>query len=306
MEARTQNQSTNGQLGRGAARTVHNSDWKPFLAGLGPRPPNLLVVGASGHVAQAFLLRLQAQREKFGRVVLLDPCERVRKNLHLDHQRLEYRFIKRRLRFPEDSQYFRRLLALHQIDIVLDLTDLDTIPILAATDAAGISYVNTAASKYLYAIHPRTMDYLNRLWAERGRVNIEDLEIVDNISEPLEGSDTIGVCLNYPDKRVYYLHSLANADVTGTNATCAQVAVGVEAALAALISERLSPRIYFASDLYGTVYRDVVFKSLRVEQFVFERRHASLLPETAGLSIGRAAISPVNPRAGLIRPGILG
>lgn len=50
----------------------------------------------------------------------------------------------------------------------------------------------------------------------------------------------------------------------------------------------------------------VVFKSLRVEQFVFERRHASLLPETAGLSIGRAAISPVNPRAGLIRPGILG
>lgn len=408
-----------------------SSDWRPALTGLAPRPPNLLVTGASGHVAQAFLLRLQTQREKLGRVVLLDPSDRVTKDLYLDHRRLEYRFIRRRLRFPEDTRYFQRLLALHRIDIVLDLTDLDTMPILAATDAAGVSYVNTAlndskrgvadvvaslhptreerrnaphiissgmnpgvvniwvwdslqrygapmeivhfeydtsvpiagwrpmvswsrqefltetvwertglvidgelqmldrnalgcrqdmrrimepvlrlgsyprgflvlheenvklgqklgaSSKYLYAIHPRTMDYLERLWLRYGRVGIEDLEIGDNTLVPLDGSDTIGVCLNHQDKLVYYLHSLANKDVTGTNATCAQVAVGVEAAVTTLLSEPLSPRIYFASDLYDTVYRDVVFRSLRVERFVFEKPGAVPLEEATGAARSR-------------------
>lgn len=91
---------------------------------------------------------------------------------------------------------------------------------------------------------------------------------------PLAGADTIGVCLNYPERQVYYLHSLQNADISGTNATCAQVAVGVEAALSTLLLEQIEPRIYFASDLYHTVYRDVVFRSLRVEHFMFDRRLA--------------------------------
>jgi hypothetical protein len=369
-------------------------------------------------VAQAFLLRLQAQREKFGRLVLLDPDDRVLSDVHLDQRRLEYRFIRRRLCFPDDTRYYHRLLKLHRIDIVLDLTDLDTAPILAATDAAGVSYVNTAlndsgqgvaavvsalhptrerernaphiissgmnpgvvniwvwdafrrygapeeivhfeydtsvpvagwrpmitwsrqefltetvweptglvidgelhlldrnalasrqdmrevmepvlplrsyprgflvlheenvklgrklgaSSKYLYAIHPRTMDYLEQLWRVRGRVSIDDLVVGDNTAVPLDGADTIGLCLNYPDKQVYYLHSLDNADVDGTNATCAQVAVGVDAALTTLLSEQLAPRIYFASDLYDTVYREVVFRSLRVEHSVLDRRPA--------------------------------
>ena len=127
-----------------------------------------------------------------------------------------------------------------------------------------------ASSRYLYAIHPKTMEHLGRLWRERGKVEINDLELGDNTSVPLTGSDTIGVRLDYPDKRVYYLHSLANSAVRGTNATCAQVAVGADAAMTTLLAERLSPRIYFASDLYGTVYRDVVFGGLHVEHFVFE------------------------------------
>lgn len=405
-----------GSLKRPGQKQAHTSDWRPLLTGLAPRPPNLLILGASGHVAQAFLLRLQAQREKFGRLVLLDPDDRLLKGLYLDQARLEYRFIRRRLCFPEDTRYFHRLLKLHRIDIVLDLTDLDTAPVLAATDATGVSYVNTAlndsgqgvaavlsalhptregqrnaphilssgmnpgvvniwvwdafrkygapeeivhfeydtsvpvagwrpvitwsrqefltetvweptglvidgelrlldrnalasrqdmrevmepvlqfrsyprgflvlheenvklgrklgaSSKYLYAIHPRTMDYLEQLWRVRGRVDIEDLAVGDNTAMPLEGADTIGLCLNYPDKQVYYLHSLDNAEVFGTNATCAQVAVGVEAALTTLLSEQLAPRIYFASDLYDTVYREVVFQRLRVDQSVFERR----------------------------------
>lgn len=382
---------------------------------MAPRP-NLLIAGASGHVAQAFLLRLQDRRKDFGRLVLLDPSDAALRNPFLDPDRLEGLFVQRRLRFPEDTPWFHQILAKYEIDIVLDVTDLETIPILDATDAAGVSYINTAlndpkrgvadvlsalhpnreearsathilssgmnpgvvniwvwhgferfgppaeivhfefdtsmpasgwrplitwsrqeflteavwdstglvvdgelrmlgsnalesredmrpvmepvlalpsyprgllvlheeniklgqklgvSSKFLYAIHPRTMDYLERLWRERGSVQAGDLEFGDNTSIPLIGSDTIGLLLDYPDKRVYYVHSLANEDVAGTSATCAQVAVGIEAALTTLLSERLLPRIYFASDLYGTVYRDVVFDSLRVESFVLSKR----------------------------------
>lgn len=407
-----------GQRRSGKARPSrgHSSDWRPVLTGLAPRPPNLLVVGASGHVAQAFLLRLRRRRNDFGHLVLLDPRDRVLNDPYLDHSRLNYQFVRRRLCFPDDTPSYHQFLARYEIDIVLDLTDLDTMPILEATDAFGVSYVNTAlndakrgvadvvstlhpnreevrgaphilssgmnpgvvniwvwhgyqhygtpseiihfeydtsmlvtgwrpmitwsrqefltesvweptglvengqlrmfignsleyredlravmepvlplavyprgllvlheenvklgrklgaSSKYVYAIHPRTMDYLERLWRERGQVTIDDLELGDNTSMPLDGSDTIGLCLDYPDKRIYYLHSLANRDVVGTNATCAQVAVGVEAALTTLLSQEMSPRIYFASDLYETAYTDAVFSSLRVEHFVFEKR----------------------------------
>ncbi len=396
-------------------------DWPIVLTEPAPRPPNLLILGASGHVAQAFLQRLAARRRDFGRVVFLDPDDGVLRNPYLDHELLDYEFVHRRLRFPDDTTDYRRLLRRYAINVVLDVTDLDTQPVLTATDAAGVSYVNTAlnergrgiaevvsdlhptrtdqrraphilssgmnpgvvnlwvwhgfeqygapleivhfeydtsvpktgwrpmitwsrkesltetiweptghvvdgtlricsgnaiqnredlrpimqpliglpkyprgmlvlleeniklgarlgaSSKYIYAIHPRTMTFLEQRLQQRGRVEIGDLELGDNTSIPLASSDTIGVCLRYADKRVYYVHSLANSEVTGTNATCAQVAVGADAALHALFSERLAPRIYFASDLYDTVYSDVVFGALRVEHFVFEKRNGSLV-----------------------------
>jgi len=366
------------------------------------------------------LQRLVQRRTDFGRVVFVDPDEGVLRDAHLDHDKLDYEFVGCRISLPDDLAHYHQLLRRHEIDIVLDLTDLDTMPILTATDAAGVSYVNTAlndgkrgvadvvaalhptreqersaphiissgmnpgvvniwvwdgfqrygapseivhfeydtsvpvdgwrpmitwsrqeflsetvweptglveqgrlrmfpanalqrredlrpimepvarlssyprgllvlheenvklgqklgaSSKYIYALHPKTMEHLHRLWRERGTVAINDLELGDNTSVPLAGSDTIGVCLDYPDQRIYYLHSLANSAVTGTNATCAQVAAGVDAALSTLLAERLAPRIYFASDLYGTAYRDFVFGSLHVEHFVFEKSAGTL------------------------------
>ncbi|HEU5125346.1 MAG TPA: hypothetical protein VFW05_14935 [Verrucomicrobiae bacterium] len=386
------------------------------------RPPNLLILGASGHVAQAFLIRLSTRRADFGRVVLLDANDGVLRSPYLNHELLDYTFIHRHLRFPDDAMEYRQLLHQHRVNVVLDVTDLDTLPVLTATDEAGVSYVNTAlnesgrgiaevvselhptraegsraphilssgmnpgvvniwvwhgfemygppleivhfeydtsvpitgwkpmitwsrkefltetvwertgqvvngtlrpssgnalenredlrailqpvmplptyprgmlvlheenvklgaklgaSSRYIYAIDPRTMTFMEQALARRGRVNIDDLELGDNTSIPLAGSDTIGVCLRYADKQVYYLHSLANQDVVGTNATCAQVAVGADAALHALSSEKLTPRIYFATDLYDTAYSDVVFGSLRVEHFVFETLNDSLAP----------------------------
>src|SRR5690606_28965965 len=100
-----------------------------------------------------------------------------------------------------------------------------------------------ASSRYVYAIHPPTTEYLTRLWRERGGVEIEDLELGDNVELPLRGGVTIGACMDYPDRRIYYLHSLRNDAVVGTNATCAQVAVGIEAAMRTLRNERLMPRV---------------------------------------------------------------
>ncbi|HHY85730.1 MAG TPA: hypothetical protein GYA07_09395 [Verrucomicrobia bacterium] len=387
----------------------------------GARPPHLLILGASGHVAQAFLHRLQARRGDFGNLVLLDRDDRVVRDPYLDHSLLDYSFVHRPVQLPDDTAEYHRLLREHEIDVVVDLTDLDTLPVLKATDAAGVSYLNTSmngsgmgiadlvaqvhpvrnrrrraahilssgmnpgvvniwvwhgfrqhgrpsrivhfeydtsvpvsgwrpiitwsrkeflaetvwestgeviggkvsmrsgnslqhredlrpvmepvielpaypwgmlvlheenvklgmklgvSSKYVYAIHPRTMAYMEQLVRRRGGVAVDDLELGDNTSVPLAGSDTIGVCLDYPDKSVYYVHTMANEDVTRTNATCAQVAVGVDAALQALRLERLAPRIYFASDLYGTVYSDVIFSSLRVDEHVFERVNGELV-----------------------------
>jgi len=375
------------------------------------RRPNLLVLGASGHVAGAFLRRLGGRRDLFNEVVLLDRNEQVVENRFLEHSRLRYTFVHHDLRFRDHDTDYVRLLQQRQIDIVLDLTDLDTMPVFQATDAAGVRYINTAlndanagvhemlarihpvrqrprraphiissgmnpgavniwvmhgvrnygvpreiihfeydssmsvdhwrplitwsrrefltetvweptgqvdhgrvrvfdsnalanrvnlgpimepvhklpsyprgvlvlheeniklaqkfgiSSKYIYALHPKTMDFLVRRWRERGTVLISDLEVGDNTSIPLTGSDTIGVCLQYPRKRVYYLHSLSNQSVVGTNATCAQVAIGVWAALTTMLTEPLQSRVYFPTDLYGTIYPHVLFSNQRVEVF---------------------------------------
>ncbi len=387
----------------------------------GPRAPNLLILGASGNVARAFLRRLGGRRTHFGTLVLLDKTDRVRRDQNLEHRRLDYRFVRHRLRFPQDAAYYRQLLRRYQIDIVVDLTDADTLPALKASDAAGASYICTSlndtkqdvvaladaldpshrrrckaphilcsgmnpgavnawvqhgfrrfgvpkeivhfeydtsmaadrwrpvvtwsrkeflteavwertgavvdgvpllkptnalhhrvdlepimkpvmplpsyprgflvlheenltigralgtSSKFIYALHPKTMAYITRRWRHRGDVSIADLEIGDNTSIPLKGTDTVGVYLEYPRRRVYYLHTMANRSVVGTSATCSQVAVGIFAALFTLLHERLSPRIYFVCDLYDTIYPHVLFCNMRVEHFVFAKRKRSLV-----------------------------
>jgi len=386
-----------------------------------PRTPNLLILGASGHVAQAVLQRLMVRRGDFGRLVLVDPKDNVLRDPHLDHARLDYEFVPHAIRLPGDTAEYHRLLRRREIHIVLDVTDQDSLPMLAATDAAGVAYVNTAlneadrgiaevvadvhstfrqqsraphvlgsgmnpgvvnlwvwhgyqhygtpteiihfeydtsvprqgwrpmitwsrqeflaetvwettgrvvdgelvmysgnalnhredlgpimrpvvnlpeyprgllvlheenvklgvklgvSSKYLYAIHPRTMSFLEQRWRQHGLVEVADLLLGDNTSIALDGADTIGVCLDYPDRRIYYLHSLANRAVAGTNATCAQVAVGADAALHALTADRLTPGIHFSSDLYETAYADVAFGVLHVEHSIFEKVNGTLV-----------------------------
>ena len=182
--------------------------------------------------------------------------------------------------------YPRGFLVLHQENLKLG-------------QALGVS------SKYLYAIHPRTMAYMVRRWRERDRLKISDLDVGDNTTVPLEGCDTIGVCLEYADRRVYYLHGLANSVVVGTNATCTQVAVGLYAALITLLHERLQPRIYFVTDLYDTVYRRVLFSNQRVEHFVFTRRKRSwsAIIQPGRFPIGLSGLLPPGSRGAFVSPG---
>lgn len=380
------------------------------------RHPNLLVIGASGSVARAFLRRLSGQRCHFGQLVLLDKNSRVLDAPHLDHQRLDYQFVRHHLRLPRDERWFARLLQKHRIHIVLDVSTHPTLPILAAVNAAGASYVNTALndehlevgdlvrrlyprreqprnaphilctgmnpgvvnilvcygiehfgkprqivhleydtsspvdgwrpvvtwskqefltetawnhtgyyngkslcrlagnalqhrepirpwlrlisgqnqhpkaflvlheenltvgrrfgvpSRFLYAVHPRTMRYLLARHRRNGTLRLHDLEQADNVAERLEGTDLVAVCLEYPHQRVYYVNQLPNSAVLGTNATCAQVAVGIFAGLFTLLYDRLQPRLYFVEDLYDTLYKRFVFSNLRIEQFVCVRR----------------------------------
>ena len=65
-----------------APRPVHQAAGgimpkKDGVNAINQRPPNLLVLGASGHVAQTFLRRLGGRRAQFGRLVLLDRSEHV-------------------------------------------------------------------------------------------------------------------------------------------------------------------------------------------------------------------------------------
>lgn len=57
--------------------------------------PNLLLLGASGGVAQVFLQYLVHHREFFGKLVLLSRKNRIKNNTHLEHKKLDYVYVKK-------------------------------------------------------------------------------------------------------------------------------------------------------------------------------------------------------------------
>lgn len=123
---------------------------------------NILVLGASGSVANAVLLHLIHYRELFGKVILLDQSDNLLFNPRLDHKKLRYIFVRKTLNLPAEEEDFLQLLQEHAVDIVLDLTDLESLPILAAANKMGVSYVNTAMNsnrqttdETIYDIYPR-------------------------------------------------------------------------------------------------------------------------------------------------------
>lgn len=106
--------------------------------------PDFLIIGASGGAANAFLQKFLPHRHLFDRLVLLDKDKKILSNPYLDHKRLNYIFLQKELKLPEKEKEYLEILKEYRIDIVLDLTDADSLPLLEATDKAGVSYLNTS------------------------------------------------------------------------------------------------------------------------------------------------------------------
>ncbi|RMG62166.1 MAG: hypothetical protein D6709_12525 [Chloroflexi bacterium] len=106
-------------------------------------PPGLLILGASGGVAQALLQLLPEYRHEFGELVLMDGRRGVTDSPFLDHRALRYTFIEHHLDIRRADAELAPICTRHAIGIVLDLTDARSLPILKATHRAGASYINT-------------------------------------------------------------------------------------------------------------------------------------------------------------------
>lgn len=380
------------------------------------KSPNLLIIGASGGVANAFLHHLVSYRHLFGKLVLLDKNKKVLDDIYIDHKLLNYSFIHKEIKLPEKEKEYLEILKNHKIDIVLDITDMNTLEIIDATNKAKVSYLNTAMndeektvvdllfdiyprkakinnapnilctgmnpgcvnmwvrygvekfgipkniihfeydtsrvakkwqpmmtwsiheflvemvrdpsgialgagkvkkllpnalenhknlkkilepimkldsfpegltvlheenlsisfkydipSKFYYAVNQQTMKELIKIYERDKNIHRKDLKLGNNTGDVLDGSDNIGVMMEYADKTVYYFNSVSNHDMIGTNATYTQVIVGIFSALFTLMFDELKPGTYFVEDLYDTHFRNFMFDNMRVEEFVFKK-----------------------------------
>ena len=395
---------------------------------------NLLLLGASGGLASAFLQEFQYQRDELiHTLVLLDKEDSLLRNPYLDHKKLSYIFLNEELAFPDKTQAYITILQKYHIDLVIDLTDVDTPPIYEATDSQHVSYLNTAMnheiktshelvvdvykqkdqptnaphllcsgmnpgivnmwvqegveefgipenivhfefdsstfvtgwkptitwskkeflveaikdpsgimhsrdemepvlpnglskrtdmtallsplidlrtypkgmqilheenvsvamkynipSQFIYAIHPKTMDYLEKLYAKKQDVDEDDLIHVTNTDKKLSGYDMVCVRLEYSDKDVYYSNTMYNADNIGTSATYKQVVVGLYAGAMTLLREDLLNKVYFVEDLPHTLFSSFMHEHMVVEKKVVEKTLDNSLsdtPETTSLLV---------------------
>lgn len=126
------------------------------------KKPNLLVLGASGGVANAFLHHLPACRYLFNKLFLLDKNKKLLSDPYVNHECLNYKFIHYEIKLPEKESEYINILKKNKIDIVLDITDYESIPLVEATNKASVRYINTAmnaekryVSDLIFDIYPR-------------------------------------------------------------------------------------------------------------------------------------------------------
>ncbi|MBM3247274.1 hypothetical protein FJZ17_01890 [Candidatus Pacearchaeota archaeon] len=381
------------------------------------RKPNLLVLGASGGVANAFLHHLPSHRAFFNKLVLLDKSKEVLQDPYIEHKLLDYIFVHKKIVLPEKEKEYQDILKKYQIDIVLDVTDYYSIPIIEATNKCGVSIINTGMNddkrtveeillefmkrrkqvasaphilcsgmnpgvvnmwarygiskfgvplkftefeydtsriskqwkpmmtwsihefiqetsvdpagymlgrdkpkdvfpnsienrkslkeflgplfklkkypfgfltpheecislaekydiptRYYYAINMKTAQAVIDYYEKDKKLKREELILGDNTHHILNGSDNIGVILEYKDKKVYYFNSLPNAAVLGTNATFTQVITGIFSSLFTLIFDNLKPGVYFVEDLFDNHYKYYLFDNMRVQEFIFKKK----------------------------------
>jgi len=110
------------------------------------RKKNLLVIGACGGVGSAFLRALVKERERLGKLVLVDQQDPWADDRGLSFQELKGEFLKASLDPDKGRDDYLRLLQTHGIDMVIDLSVNETRAMLSTTDGAGVSYINTGVA----------------------------------------------------------------------------------------------------------------------------------------------------------------
>jgi len=138
-----------------------------------------------------------------------------------------------------------------------------------------IAHKYNIPSKFIYAVNIKTMDILDKIYKKKKNILKKNLILGDNTNRILEGSDSIGVLLKYPNKKVYYFNTIPNIAVIGTSATYTQVAIGIFAALLTLIFDKVKPGIHFVEDLYHANFKNYMFENMRVQEFVFKKNKLS-------------------------------
>lgn len=131
------------------------------------RKKNLLLLGASGGVANAFLHHLSAYRYLFNKLILLDKKDDVLSDPFINHMLLDYLFIPKNIDVISGIGDYLEILKKYKIDIVLDLTDADTIPLLEATNSLKINYINTA----LNSEHEDVAELVANIYPRKERIS---------------------------------------------------------------------------------------------------------------------------------------
>ena len=107
---------------------------------------NILIIGACGGVGKAFLRMLLSARGRLDKLVLADKQEPWVDDGGLSFRELNGEFLKTTVDVEKGWEDYLLLLKTRGIDIVIDLSINETRAMLAATDRAGASYINTGVA----------------------------------------------------------------------------------------------------------------------------------------------------------------
>jgi hypothetical protein len=111
-----------------------------------PLGKNVLVIGACGGVGRAFIRTLLKDRGRLGKLVFVDKQEPWADDRSLSFRELKGEFLKTTIDVDKGREDYLGLLKTHGVDIVIDLSVNETRAMLAATDRAGVSYINTGVA----------------------------------------------------------------------------------------------------------------------------------------------------------------
>jgi hypothetical protein len=117
--------------------------------GKNPVSKNILVIGACGGVGRAFLRTLLKERGRLGELLLVDKEALWAGDGGLCFQELKAKFLKATIDVDHHQDDYLGLLKSRGIDIVIDLSVNETRAMLAASDRAGVSYINTGVANRL-------------------------------------------------------------------------------------------------------------------------------------------------------------